>query len=97
MRIYFDGNPHRGYTDDPDIHFVDRSIIERDGSIYHRKLYKTLHLYDTQLKLRRLRPLRPNVNELRRKAAGSHPDRGGDTAEFRQAYAEYARAKQVAR
>jgi hypothetical protein len=92
-RIYFDANPHRGRIDDPDIHFVDRPIIERDGSTYHRKLYKTLHLTDTQLKLRRLRPPKPSVNELRRKVADAHPDRGGDPAEFRAAYREYERAK----
>jgi hypothetical protein len=88
-RIYFDSAGRW----DPDIHFVDRSSIERGGSIYHRELRERLYLTDTQLKLRRLRPSKPSVGELRRKAADSHPDRGGDPAEFRAAYQEYERAR----
>jgi hypothetical protein len=94
-RIYFDSNIHWRSIDDPHIHFVDRSVIERDGSIYHDGVREILHLKDTQLKLKLARPPKPSVSELRRRAADSHPDRGGDPAEFRAAYQEYERAKRA--
>jgi hypothetical protein len=78
------------------------------GGVYHRGLRQVLHLHPPQRSVgtaaRQLRPIieadrdsEKSVAELRREAAEAHPDRGGDPAAFRAAYARYARAKAVAR
>jgi hypothetical protein len=76
-----------------------------NGGYYHGRLRQILHLEPPQKResqtFRRLVkcPAGPTktVPELRKEAADLHPDRGGDPAAFRVAYARYARAKVVAR
>lgn len=75
-----------------------------NGGVYHRRLRQILHLEPPQKResrtFRRLvssdSPTK-SVGELRKEAADLHPDRGGDAAAFRVAYARYARAKASAR
>lgn len=90
-RIYFRGSDSGPkYLRDREW-FVNRADMER--GVYHRGFGTVLHLEPPQRESRRVQ----SVSELRREAAELHPDRGGDPAAFRAAYARYARAKAATR
>jgi hypothetical protein len=108
-RIYFRGAENGPkYLRDKEW-FIDRAAIERggdiigqtlsNGGVYHRRIGAVLHLEPPERESAIVQRLvaTPNdgksVAELRKEAADLHPDRGGDAAQFRKAYARYATAK----
>lgn len=90
--------PRRIYlTDCGRTYVVDRTALDANGSVRSSRLYAELYAAE---------PSMPDgwggwhtsvqLKALKAEAVAVHPDRGGDSAEFRAAWARYGRARERA-
>lgn len=107
-RVYYLNGPDRGYGTGPDIGYIDRIALERDGMVKLRSARwwdDVSELYLTEEGARestrewreRLdRPSNadeaPDLQKLRLAAANAHPDRGGTNEAFAEAFRRYKQA-----
>jgi hypothetical protein len=94
-RVYYVVSEPNGK--EPQIGFVDRETLERDGEVYNLGRHWCMddyHLFATReaAEGRSYAEEEPDVRELRLAAAAAHPDRGGSNEEFTEAFARYERA-----
>lgn len=90
-RVFYDAGYGR-------VRCVDRQVLEQTGSAYNRSAGAWAPDYQLFTNRADVEPEPPETHEakvsrLRAAAAAAHPDRGGDPAEFRAAYARYRTAK----
>lgn len=85
-RVFFDAGYGRTKS-------VDRERLERDGNVWVRE-FGGYFVYANRADAEPTPREEPKarVRRLRDEMAAVHPDRGGDPAEFRTAYARYQRA-----
>jgi hypothetical protein len=98
-RIYYVRSERRG--EDPQIGYVDRLVLERDGEVHNRgvhwckddsHLYATRELAEASLYRHQADEAGTDLRQLRKAMADAHPDRGGTSAEFIAARERYKQA-----